>query len=231
MPQSSGGHKPRRWGRWVFGSMTFALLAFFLLPKAFMAIGFKPLVFNESVYGHRYCIKQVGLALKVYANDNHDNFPSHSGGYGDALLLLAVGRDNFIGAIPLLTGPCYDWRVFEDAARTKGNVSETDCGRVYVQGLSQSNNPSIALIWDKQPTAGGDHCHGWAKLTAPLLREVSLLDGSMERILEKDWLAFARKQIELLVEAGIPRERAVALYTEKPKYTPGLTAEQLAAKP
>ena len=53
----------------------------------------------------------------------------------------------------------------------------------------------------------------------------------MERILEKDWLAFARKQIELLVEAGIPRERAVALYTEKPKYTPGLTAEQLAAKP
>jgi hypothetical protein len=53
----------------------------------------------------------------------------------------------------------------------------------------------------------------------------------MERVLEKDWPAFARKQIELLVEAGIPRERAVALYTEKPKYTPGLTAEQLAAKP
>lgn len=184
MPDAPTARKKRKWGRWVSGIAVVSLLSFFFLPKAFMAVGFKPLIFNESVYGHRYCIKQVGLALKVYANDHNDVFPSHPAGYGDALLLLSV-TENYIGAIPLLSGPCYDWKAFEEAARTKGHVPESECGRVYVQGLNQSNNPSLALIWDKQPTAGGDHCHGWAKLTAPLLREVSLLDGSMERVLEK----------------------------------------------
>ena len=47
-----------------------------------------------------------------------------------------------------------------------------------------------------------------------------MLDGTMRRIPEKDWPDFSKKQIELLVEAGIPRERAVALYAEKPKFTP-----------
>ncbi len=184
-----------------------------------MRVGFIPVVFNKSFSGHRHCIKQVGLALKVYANDNNEVFPAHPGGYGDALLLLYTGKDNYIGAIPLLTGPCYDWKVFEDAARTRGHVPESECGRVYVQGLKDSANPYIALLWDKQSTPGGDHCHSWAKLTAPLLREVSLVDGSMQRILEKDWSEFSKKQIELLVEAGISRERAIALYAEKGKFT------------
>jgi hypothetical protein len=215
--------KPIRWGRWLFLAFSVFVLAYLFLPLLLMRLGYKPLVFNESFYGHRYCMKQVGLALSVYANDNKGVFPAHPGGYGDALLLLYSATNynyNYIGVIPLLTGPCYDWKVFEDAARTNGHVPESECGRVYVQGLTEAANPSIALIWDKQPTYGGDHEHGWAKLTAPLLREVSLLDGSMQRILERDWPEFSKKQIELLVETGIPRERAATLYAEKPKFAP-----------
>ncbi len=189
-------------------------------PTLFKRVGFMPLVFNESFFGHQYCIKQLGTALRIYASDNHDSFPAHPGGYGDALLLLYTGKENYIGRTYVLTGPCYDWKVFDDAIHTKGDVPETECGRVYVQGLKESGNPIIALAWDKQPTRGGDHWHGWGKLWAPLLREVCLLDGSMQRILEKDWPEFSKKQIELLVEAGIARERAVALYAEKPKFKP-----------
>lgn len=221
-PTPSGQTQPKkvRWGRRLLLAFVVFVFAFFFIPHLLMWIGYKPLVFNESFFGHRYCIKQVGLALSVYANDNKDVFPVHPGGYGDALLLLYTGKDNYIGVIPLLTGPCYDWKVFEDAARTNGHVPESECGRVYVQGLTESANPGIALIWDKQPTHGGDHCHGWAKLSAHLLREVWVLGEGMQRIPETEWPAYSRNQIELLVEAGIPRERAVALYAEKPKFTP-----------
>ena len=98
-----------------------------------------PLVFNESFFGHRYCMKQVGTALMVYASENNDSFPSHPGGYGDALLLLYTGKDNYIGATSLLTGPCYGWKVFDDAIRSSGHVPESECGRVYVQGLKDDS--------------------------------------------------------------------------------------------
>lgn len=188
-------------------------------PSLLVRIGLMPLVFNESFFDHQYCIKQIGTALRIYASDNNDVFPAHPGGYGDALLLLYTTGGNYIVMSQLLTGPCYDWKVFDNAIRTNGHVPESECGRVYVQGLKEeSHNLNIALLWDKQPTRGGDHWHGWSKLRAPLLREVCLLDGSTQKVLEKDWPEFSKKQIELLVAAGIPRERAVALYAEKPKF-------------
>lgn len=227
MPNAPATPKPRRWGQWVLGSFIVLLLGFFSLPKLFMALGFKPLVFNESFYDHSHCIKIIGLTFNTYANDNAGKFPVHTNGYGDALLLMMAD----VGSPKMLTGPCYSEAVFEKASREKSDVPEAECGRVYVQGLAEDANPEIVLLFDKQPTHGGDHYHGWGKLSAALGREVWTVGSGHKFVLESEWLDAARKQIELLVAAGIPRDRAVALYTEKPKYTPGLTAEQLAAKP
>lgn len=176
-------------------------------------------------------MKQWGLALKMYADDNGGVFPAHASGYAAAFQLLMRSPDYYMGNYFVMGAPGgYSGKVFEDA-NSKGTwVQEVDCGRVYVQGLRENSKPEIALVFDKQPSPG-DHAHGWRRWSLPLRREVCLVDGSMVVIEESAWLEFARRQIELLVEAGIPRERAVALYTEKPKYTPGLTAEQLAAKP
>jgi hypothetical protein len=44
------------------------------------------------------------------------------------------------------------------------------------------------------------------------MREVCLVDGSMQIVPETNWLAFAQKQIELLVADGIPRTNAEKYY-------------------
>lgn len=227
MPNAPAARKPRRWGLLLL--LAFVTVVAFLLfaPLLFTRVGFMPLVFNESFFDHGHCIKGIGLAFYSYANDNDGKFPAHTNGYGDALLLMM----EYVGSTKLLTGPCYSEAVFERARTAKADVPEVECGRVLVEGLSTNSNPEIFLLFDKQPTCGGDHSHLWTKMFRPLGREVWLAGSGMRFIPESQWAETARKQIELLVEAGIPRERAVALYTEKPKYTPGLTAEQLAAKP
>lgn len=173
-----------------------------------------PLVFNESFFEHKHCIVQTGLALVMYAEENNGQFPFHTNGYGDALLLLL--RDQLVHAA-CLTGPGYDPSVFDRALTNYTDIPEEECGRVYIQGLSDTNSPDIAILFDKLPTPGGDHCHGPRRIIAPLCREVVLIGGTRRLIRERDWPQFAQKQIELLVEAGFTREHAERLYAEKPK--------------
>jgi hypothetical protein len=168
-----------------------------------------PLVFNESFWGHAHCIAVGGLSFRSYATDHHGKFPYHTNGYGDALLLMT----NEIGeAWFCVNGPGYDDEPFLRALATGSHLDEKDCGRVYVQGLSDSDNPEIALLFDKLPTPGGDHCHFLRRLRAPLVREVAMVDGSHKTVRESDWPEFSRKQIELLVAAGIPPKEAEKLY-------------------
>ena len=135
----------------------------------------------------------------------------HTNGYGDALLLVTDAW------LPSLTGPGYSAKPLEKARAARTDVPEVECGRVYVQGLSDTDSVEIAILFDKLPTPGGDHCHGFSRLFRPLVREVGYIDGSKRAVPERDWPEFSRKQIELLVKAGIPRAQAEAYYAEKAK--------------
>jgi hypothetical protein len=115
----------------------------------------------------------------------------------------------------MLTGPGYDAAVFDRALTNHTDVPERECGRVYVQGLSETNNPELVVLFDKLPTPGGDHCHGLRRLTAPLCREVLLVDGFHRTIRESNWAQFRSNQIELLVKEGFDRSTAEAIYAEK----------------
>lgn len=173
-------------------------------------IGRHPLVFNESFWGHAHCIKQAGASLVLYAHDHGGRFPFHTNGYGDALLLVSEVW------LPSFTGPGYDTAVFERARRSGGDVPEGECGRVYVQGLSETNSPDIVLLFDKLPSPG-DHRQCLSRLVAPLVREVAMLDGSTLVIPEVEWPAFARRQVELLIAAGMPKDDAEKYYAQTPK--------------
>jgi len=177
----------------------------------------RPTVFNESFLGHAHCIKLTSIALDGYAAEHDGRFPVATNGYGNALLQLT----NYGGCWEAFTGPGYDGKVFEEAARTGRRIPESECGRVYVQGLSETNNPEIALFFDKLPSPGGDHCHFPWRLYAPLAREVCTIgNGGYRVIRESQWKAYATNQIELLVATGIPRERAQEYYAESPKPSP-----------
>jgi hypothetical protein len=170
-----------------------------------------PLVFNESFWEHAHCVKGGGLSLQEYAHEHGGRFPFHTNGYGDALLLVNAGWD------AALTGPGYDTQVFERARKSGEDAPESEFGRVYVRGLSDTDTPGIAILFDKLSTPGADHCHLLRRLTAPLGREVWTIGGGMQFVPETKWPAYSKEQIELLVAAGIARERAEMYYSEKPQ--------------
>ena len=167
----------------------------------------RPLVFNESFWSHAHCIVGGGQSLSTYADTHRGEFPFHTNGYGDALVLVDEGWDS------ALTGPGYDTRVFERVRRTGEDAPEIEFGRVYVQGLRTTNSPEIVLLFDKIPTPGGDHCHGLSRLSQPLGREVWTIGSGHRFIPEAQWPAFAKSQVELLVEAAMTRAKAEAVYS------------------
>jgi hypothetical protein len=203
--------KVNRKHNWLLCALAgFSLL---LIAGAFY-VRSRPLVFNESFFSHAHCIPQASGAFLCYARDNSGRFPTHTNGYGDALLLLAPVYASW----SLLTGPGgYDAEADKHWKQSGANVPESECGRVYVQGLTETNNAEIAILFDKVPTPGGDHCHGLKRLTAPLCRDVLLLDGSRQTTPESKWSEFAKNQIKLLVREGFDQATAEALYAEKGK--------------
>jgi hypothetical protein len=163
------------------------------------------MVFNVF-HAHEHCIKETGLAFRDYALGHFGNLPADTNGFGNALLLLVKGEYSSIGEI---TGPGDDGREFREALKTGAPIPDEKCSRIYIQGLSETNNPQIAILWDKKPTRGGDH---FRRPWGPLLREACLLDGSMKVIPETSWAAFVSNQVELLVQDGMPRTTARHYY-------------------
>lgn len=135
-------------------------LALLLVPVV-VSVRTHPLVFMDT---HAHCIKAAGLALAQYASVHQGRFPFHHKGYGNALLLLDEGY------FQTLTGPGYDAAPFREAKRTGKELLETECGRIYIQGLTEESNREIALLFDKLSTPGGDHCHLPFRLWAALGR-------------------------------------------------------------
>ena len=173
-----------------------------LVFGAFFLIGWLNLF-----HAHEHCIKQTGLLLRVYATEHGGRFPTDTNGFGDAILLLL--KANSEDDARLFTAPGDDGNVLKQSLRTAAHVQERQCTRAYVQGLSETNNPMIAIVFDRYPTHGGDH---FRRPWGPLLREVCLLDGSMEVVREVKWSEFRRTQIDLLVAEGRDRARAEMLY-------------------
>jgi len=191
----------KRWRRWL---AIFAILVVLIVAYVWT----HPLVFMDA---HRHCIKFAVLQFLQYADEHDGRFPSHPKGYGNALLLMdEVG-------FYALTGPGYDEAALLEAKKSNRDLSEEECGRVYVQGLTRKSNPEIALLFDKLPTPGGDHCPFPMRLFARLGREVLLVGGSSSFIAESEWPQFAKTQVELLAAQGFDRAEAERLFASKPK--------------
>ena len=206
--EANAKHGKRRWPKvaaWAFGLLAILVTVSWFAGRAYVRAN--PLVFNESLFGHAHCIKQAGLALRIHADANQGRYPSHTNGFGDALLPL-IGTS---GAYPF-TGPMFDSSELLAAQAAGRNVDESKLGRIYVQGLTKTNNPLIVLLFDQLATPGGDHCHVPFRLYAPLGREVWWLGSSHKFVKATDWYSFATNQIELLVAEGIDRRTAQHYY-------------------
>jgi hypothetical protein len=157
-------------------------------------------------YVHQHCIKAAGMAFSLYSSDHKGWLPLSTNGFGSALLLLAKEDASVINS---LCGPDDDGHLFRTALQNGSIVPEEECSRIYIQGLSETNDPAICILFDRNSCKGGDHGRSpWAHA----LREVCLLDGSMQVVRDEDWPEFSRKQVELLVAAGFVRTNALHFY-------------------
>jgi hypothetical protein len=73
-----------------------------------------------------------------------------------------------------------------------------------------TNNSNICILFDRHSVPGGDHFYGRGQP----VREVCMLDGTMQTISDEMWPEFSRQQVELLVAAGWNREHAHDYYRE-----------------
>ena len=161
---------------------------------------------------HQHCIIQTGLAFRIYADEHNGKLPFSTNGFGNALLLLTgpdPTNDYTGGFIGCLCGPGDDGHLYREALKNHSILPEDQCTRVYIQGLSENNDSQICILFDRNSCKGGDHfCSPWGHR----VREVSMLDGSMEVIPDEKWPEFSRQQVELLVAAGISRTNALHFY-------------------
>jgi hypothetical protein len=147
------------------------------------------------------------MSLNSYAAVNAGQFPFHTNGYPQALVKWARFEP---WIVPSLVGVDDDGSWLTAAVTSGVPVNETNCTRIYVQGLSTASNPQIAVLFDRYAVKGGDHFRGLPG--KPFLREACFVDGSNEMIPVDRWPAFASNQVQLLVQSGIPRATAEAYY-------------------
>lgn len=194
--------------KWLVSFASGLCLLLLGVGGVFVIVGF------NLFHSHEHCMKGTGSTLRIYAADHQGRFPFHTNGFGDAYIVVL--KENSPAEAMYFTAPGDNGRALKQCLADGTDMPEEKCTRAYVQGLGSSNNPEIALVFDRYPTRGGDHFRRpWGKL----LREVCMLDGSMQVIAEENWPAFRTKQIELLVAEGLTREDAEALYrpVQRPK--------------
>ena len=169
-------------------------------------------LFYNLNYVHQHCIVQTILAIKTYSIEHDGHLPFSTNGFGNALLLLAdpsSGNDYMGGWVAPLCGPDDDGHIFRKALQNHSIIPEDQCSRVYIQGLSETNDPEICFLFDRNSSKGGDH--GRSPWGHPV-REVGMLEGTRRVIRDEDWPDFSRKQVDLLVAAGFSRTNALHFY-------------------
>lgn len=152
-------------------------------------------------YGNSHsCSKAVGLALRMYAQDNGNWFPHGGRTPEESLSFVCTNNDDY-GARTLLGGKHVPQSVVDTALKNNGVLSPVSCGWHYIEGLREDDNPELAVAWDKK--VGLNHN---GRLTKDLQCEVILLVGSTLHMSKKDWPAFCAKQKELLAKTIASRD-------------------------
>lgn len=189
--------------RWLLGLSASLGLLLLAVVGAFLAIGH----FN-LFRAHQHCSKVLGSFLRQYASNHEGNYPVHTNGFADALLLLIKDDDHVY--VRHLVAPGDDGKMLLECLEKSLDVPEEKCSRIYIQGLSEANGGhGVALVFDAYPTPGGDH---FRRPWGEPIRDVVMADGSVEFIAEKRWPAFAQDQIERLVRLGLERSEFEKLF-------------------
>lgn len=168
-------------------------------------------------YGMSHCCsKGMGLALRTYAMDHNGRFPS---GGETAEASLSLLYSNYVDAYTL-RGKTVPPEVAQAALARRGKLGPDSCGWHYVEGLTEADEPEIAILWDKvglghngERMKGGGH-------------EVVFLDGSSQFVSGARWPQFLEQQQQLLGERSEAAKRGQPALTARIRLPDGAELSQ-----
>ena len=155
-------------------------------------------------YGWSHCCDiGLGSALEIYAQDHGGHFP-FGGDCPEASLSLLYS--NYVDA-DLLRGKTVPLETVERAFAANGKLGPESCGWHYVEGITLSDDPRIAIVWDKvglghngQRLKNGGHA-------------IIRADGMRDFVSGTEWPKFLREQQELLAHRSQDAIRAFPALT------------------
>jgi hypothetical protein len=99
-------------------------------------------------YGRSHCCDlQLMLSLEEYARNHGGSFPTGESTPEASLSLL---YPKYIDA-DTLRGKTVPEDVVQRTLNSNGRLDPSTCGWHYVEGLTQSDDPRLAIFWDKEP--------------------------------------------------------------------------------
>jgi hypothetical protein len=141
-------------------------------------------------YGWSHCcLAGLGLALQQYAQEHDGHFPAGAGSPEASLSLLARGHYGIDAEV--LRGKTVPVEKVRSILERGELLGPDSCGWHYVEGLTTSDDPGLALVWDKVGLGhngqdiGGGH-------------SVWFLDCHEEIVTAKEWPGFLKRQEELM---------------------------------
>jgi len=143
-------------------------------------------------YGRSHCCDtQLSMALRDYAEAHNGRFPTGEATPEASLSLLYRWKPN-AGIANLLRGKTVPEKTVQETFDRGELLRPTTCGWHYVEGLTLSDDPQLALFWDK---AGLGHNGG---LLSDGGHIVSYITSPHEYIPEQEWPKFLKQQERLL---------------------------------
>jgi hypothetical protein len=140
-------------------------------------------------YGPSHCcLKGVGVALHMYAQKYGGHYPAGAGSPEASLsLLYREGSEDAEG----LRGKSVPVEKVQRILERGDLLGPDSCGWHYVEGLTDSDDPNLAVVWDKVGLGHNGQDIGGG-------RSVLLVCGSEEVVPAADWPAFLKRQQQLM---------------------------------
>ncbi len=146
---------------------------------------------EEYPYGVSHCcIDGMGLALRLYAQEHGGAYPAGESSPEASLSLLC--RSNYID-VGTIRGMTVPERTVRGVIEGGGLLGPQNCGWQYVEGLTQTNDPRIALLYCKEALG-----HNGQRTKDGGRQVLFVGDGGIQWVSGDRWSAFLSEQSELL---------------------------------
>ena len=142
-------------------------------------------------YGNRTCCLPCTVtALRFYANGHNDWYPRDGKTPLDALQACYYSDPDAFGDGSDLAGISGNIKETKRRLKLRLPIDETCSSWIYFPGFRADDDPSIAIIWERQEGIGfnGKAHDGHA---------VGFIDGSHKQIPQAEWAGFLKEQESL----------------------------------